>query len=145
MVSRHANMRNLLNSFSIRTRLVILFVLQIVLIIGLGGVYLDWQLRQTLEDELAANLENLARAAALQIDPDLLLSLTPGDEQTRTYRNIKSQLAAFKQETDLRRVYIFSTQKRSLVDTDADILIGWDYAFLPLARSELESLFSGHP
>lgn len=143
MVSRHANMRNLLNSFSIRTRLVILFVLQIVLIMGLGGVYLDWQVRQTLEDELAANLENLARAAALQIDPDLLLSLTPGDEQTRTYRNIKSQLAAFKQETDLRRVYIFSTQKRSLVDTDADILIGWDYAFLPLARSELDSLFSG--
>ena len=72
-------------TFSIRSHLLFLFTLQVIIIIFVGGFYLDWRLRQTLDKELADKLESLAKAIALQIDGDLLQNIFPGDEETRTY------------------------------------------------------------
>jgi len=130
-------------SFSIRSRLILLFTLQIVLIFLAGGVYLDWNLRQTIETELSDKLETLARAAALQIDGDLLLNLAPGDEDSRTYRNLKTQLQQFKAETDVRRIFLLDRACTSLVDTRSGIPIGNEYVFLPITPGELQTVFSG--
>lgn len=130
-------------SLSIRSRLILLFMLQIVLIFFAGGLYLDWNLRQTIEAELSDKLETLARAAALQIDGTLLLNLAPGDEETRTYRNLQSQLERFKSETDVRRVFLLDRQRTSLVDTRPGVPIGNEYVFLPITAEELQSVFSG--
>jgi signal transduction histidine kinase len=128
---------------SIRTRLIFLFTLQIVIVFFAGGFYLDWRLRQTLEAELAVKLESLAKAVSLQIDGELLQNLDPGDEQTRTYKNLKLQLQAAKQATRVRRIYIFSKNQTSLVDTKPEITIGTEYVFLPISQTELEILFAG--
>ncbi|MFQ5754449.1 MAG: hypothetical protein ACE5HI_20925, partial [bacterium] len=129
--------------FSIRSRLIFLFTLQIIIIFFAGGFYLDWQLRQTLEKELANKLENLAKAVALQIEGELLLNLAPGDEASRTYKNISSKLRSLKEAIGVRRIYIFLPDHRSLVDTKPDIPIGSEYVFLQFSQNELTRLFSG--
>lgn len=132
-----------MRTFSIRSRLIFIFTLQILIIIFAGGFYLDWRLRQTLESELDDKLESLAAAMALQIDGDLLRNIFPGDEETRTYRNLLRQLQSFKLRTNVRRVYIFSNNKKSFVDTNPTSLIGGDLVFLPITKEEREALFSG--
>ena len=128
---------------SIRTRLIFLFTLQIIILLSVGGFYLDWRLRQTLENELSHKLESLARAAALQIDGILVETLTPGDESSRTYRNLKQQLQAVQAATGARRLYLFSNLRTSLVDTRPEIVIGQEYVFLPITREDLDALFAG--
>ncbi len=128
---------------SIRTRLILLFTLQAVLILGIGGFYLDWRLRQALEEELSHKLQNLAGAAALQVDGELLANLATGDEQSRTYRNLRTQLLAFQQSTHVRRVYIFSPEKKSYIDTRENMRIGVGYVFLAITDAELRNVLSG--
>ncbi|MCH7677810.1 HAMP domain-containing protein [candidate division KSB1 bacterium] len=130
-------------TFSIRSRLIFLFTLQIIIIIFAGGLYLDWRLRQTLENELADKLESLAKTMALQIDADLLQNIFPGDEETRTYKNILQQLETFKRQTNVRRIYLFLKNKKIAVDTDLSAQIGNDLFFLPITPEETEALFSG--
>ncbi len=130
-------------TFSIRSRLIFLFTLQIIIIIFAGGFYLDWRLRQTLENELADKLESLARTMALQIDADLLQNVFPGDEETRTYKNLLQQLENFKNQTNVRRIYIFSKNKKSFADTEPSMRIGHELVFMPIAAEETEAIFSG--
>ena len=104
---------------------------------------MDWRLRQTLENELADKLESLAKAMALQIDADLLQNIFPGDEATRTYKNLLQQLQVFKRQTNMRRIFIFLKNKKNVVDTDPSAQIGNDLVFMPIAGEETEALFSG--
>ncbi|MFQ5652139.1 MAG: ATP-binding protein [bacterium] len=128
---------------SIQTRLVFLFTLQVVLIVLAAGFYLDWQVRETLEEELSEKLEHLAATAALHIDPDLLALISPGDEATRTYRNVQTELRALQRAASARRIYLFSQDRTSLVDTHPEVAIGSAYAFLPVTEREVAALFAG--
>ncbi len=130
-------------TFSIRSHLLFLFTLQVIIIIFVGGFYLDWRLRQTLDNELADKLESLAKAIALQIDGELLQNIFPGDEETRTYKNLLEQLETFKSQTNIRRIYIFSKNKKTFVDTNPSTPIGNDLIFIPITPEETEALFSG--
>lgn len=127
----------------IRTRLIFLFTLQVTIFIVAGGFYLDWRLTQTLENELDDKILNLSELAANQIDSDLLLSLTPGDESTRTYRNLMSQIQTIQKKSGARRIYVFSKSRQAVLDTKPDVAIGAVYNFLPIAESELGDLFNG--
>lgn len=130
-------------NFPIRTRLIFLFTLQATIFIVAGGFYLDWRLTQTLENELDDKILNLSELAANQIDTDLLLSVTAGDEASRTYRNLISQIQTIQQKSGARRIYVFFKNRQSVLDTKPEIPIGTVYTFLPLAESELGELFSG--
>jgi signal transduction histidine kinase len=130
-------------TLSIRTRLIFLFTLQILIIFFAGGFYLDWRLRRTLENELADKLQSLAAAAALQVDAELLLNLSSGDEESRTYHNLRSQLQSVMRQTGARRIFVFSQDHRSLVDTEPETPIGSEYVFLEVSQEELQTLFSG--
>ncbi len=134
-----------MRSLSIRTRLIFLFTLQIVIIFFAGGFYLDWRLQRTLETELADKLQSLAAAAALQVDAELLLNLTPGDEESRTYHNLRSLLQDLKEKIGARRIFVFSKERRSLVDTEPATPIGSEYVFLEVSADELAALYAGRP
>ncbi len=127
----------------IRTRLVLLFTLQVILIFGTGAFYLDWQLRRTLENELSGRLESLATAAALQLDTELLLNLSYGDEGSRTYRTLRTQLLTFNERTKVRRTFVFDQEKRSILDSRSTMRIGQNYSFLAISDSAVATLFSG--
>lgn len=127
---------------SIRARLIFLFILQIVVILFAAGVYFDWQLRQTLEQELSDKLQRLAATAAQQLDSDLIRNLYPGDRQSRTFRNLQQQLSTLKTVTGARRIYVFDRQRRRLLSTERSG-IGQMLSFLFITESKLQNLFSG--
>lgn len=130
-------------SLSIRSRLILLFTGQMLIIILLGGIYLDWRARRILEEELSSKLIGLAQASALQFQGELLESLTPGDENTRTHRNLSGQLHKLRSNTAVRRLYCFSEDKKSILDTRQEVSIGSSYPFLPVTDGEIEDLFTG--
>jgi len=131
------------NSISIQTRILLLFALQIFIMLTFGGVYLSWSFRKTLDAELSDKLKRLAQAAALQIDAELLSAISPGDEDTRTYNFLLTQLHAFKASTDVRRLYIIARDQRRLLDTEPNFAIGQPALFLPISRKEMMKVFSG--
>ena len=69
--------------YSIRTRLILLFIISFIIIFSIAGYYLLWQIRGTLDEALGKNLEalaaNFATTFAMQFDPSLLRFVQPGD------------------------------------------------------------------
>ena len=127
----------------IKTRLVLLFVLQIVLVLVVAGFYLQWHLRLILERELGAKLEAIAGSVAGQLDAALAISLLPGDEQTRTYANLHHRLVSIREATGVSRIVVFSFGKGCLVDTDSSIIIGRPYVRQQFDRQELSQVAKG--
>lgn len=130
---------------SLRTRLIVLFVLQVVVILAAAGFYLSWELGGALEHELGQKLMALAQAVAVQLEPEMLLSLAPGDEQRRTHRSLQARLRELTDGLGVRRIYVFDRDRRSLVDSEAGIPIGREYVRLQFDAAEVEKVFSGDP
>lgn len=138
------NMKNFLNlKLSIRPRLILLFLAQVVIVIFIAGFILQWQLRNQLENELGKHLKTVARMVSLQMESEILANLLPGDEDTRSYRNMHEALREIQANTAMKRIFIFNRQQRSLLDTEPDIPIGWEYFQLTVEQNELERVFRG--
>jgi len=129
--------------YSIRTRLILLFIISFFVIFAIAGYYLLWQIRATLDEALGKNLEAMAATFALQIDPAFLAYIQPGDEYTRTYRNIINLLQKFQLETGVTRVYLFGNDFRSIADSDSSVKIGQLYVQLKFNQREVERVFQG--
>jgi sensor histidine kinase regulating citrate/malate metabolism len=65
--------------YSIRTRLILLFIISIIFIFFVAGYYLLWEISATLDKALGKNLEAMAKVIAQEIDPNFLVYLQPGD------------------------------------------------------------------
>lgn len=128
---------------SIRNRLFILFVWQIVLVLFLAGFYLQWHLGKVLEDELSEKLQSIAAVVASQIETELILELIPGDEETRNYNNLRQALLQIQIATGMKRLFIFDPNKRSLLDTEPYTRIGAELPRLKADLAELEQVFAG--
>ena len=127
----------------IRTRLILLFTMQVVIIVLFAGGYLNWRLRETIERELADKLKTHASIAALQFDHELVTALAPGDESTRTYNNLRTQLLSLQEAGNTRRIFIISPNRTSLLDTKDEVNIGDEYPFLGITDEELKRVFNG--
>jgi len=132
-------------TLGLRTRLTLLFVLQVVVILVAAGVYLSWELRNVLEQELGQKLEALAQAVAVQLEPEMLLALSPGDETRRTYRSLHARLQQLTAALRVRRIFVFDRQQRSLVDSHPGTPIGRTYVRLQFDQKELQRVFAGLP
>ena len=120
---------------SLATRLIAAQLLAVLIALAAIG-FAAWSVaRRALEDELGRRLASVAGAAGSGLPLDLLLTLQPGDEQTRTFRRTFEQLRRVVAESQLRRLALFRPDGRVICDT-AGVPIG---ALLPdLARDELE-------
>jgi len=128
----------------IGNKLVVTFVLFVTIFIGTTGWFLYRTTKNSLDNELGSKLVAIAQAVTTQIDGLSVMYLSPGDEETITYGNLLNKLKRVKETTEVKRVYIFDKENRSLVDTDADIPIGTEYIKLRFDRSELASLWKGN-
>lgn len=128
----------------IGSKLVVTFVLFVTFFVGSTGWFLYRTTKNSLDSELGGKLMAIAQAATTQIDGLFLLKLSPGDEITRTYANLRNKIKEVKEATNVKRVYIFNRENQSIVDTDPDIPIGTEYAKLRFDRSELEMLWLGN-
>ncbi len=129
--------------YSIRTRLIILFIMSILFIFFVAGYYLLWEIRGTLDKALGRNLEAMAKVIAIEIDPNFLTYLQPGDEDSRTYQNILEKFREFQNVTSAKRIYLFGKDLQSIADSDTLVSIGQDHLQLRSNQKEVAAVFSG--
>jgi signal transduction histidine kinase len=101
--------------------------------------------RRALEEELGRRLTSIAAAAAAQIADENVALLAPGDEETRTYRNLQRRLGELAGETGAARIYVFAKDGTSRADTRPGVPIGERYYTLDAQQSELRRVFAGAP
>jgi signal transduction histidine kinase len=101
--------------------------------------------RRALEEELGRRLMAVAAAAASEIAEENIALLAPGDEQTRTYRNVARRLGEVQAATGVARVYLFALDGTSRCDTRAGVPIGERYYWLDAWQSELARVAGGVP
>ena len=83
----------------------------------LGGLVLVLA-KASLDQEMGRRLVAIAQAAASQMPEDRLMALQPGDENTHNYQGLAEKLARLRVMTNVKKIYAFSPDHRSLVDTD---------------------------
>jgi signal transduction histidine kinase len=106
------------------------------------GALAHWVARRSLEEELGRRLASVAAAAAAQVADENVAFLQPGDETTRSYRNLRKRLTELEQATGVARIYLFAKDGTSRVDTQ-EVPIGDRYYRLDADRTELERVFAG--
>lgn len=97
---------------------------------------------RAVEAELGRRLQSVAQLIARQISDDSLALLQPGDEDSRTHRNLLRRLTDLRDTSALARVYIFASDHSIRVDT-AGLPIGAKLYQLDGSRSELSPVFGG--
>ena len=95
---------------------------------------------RALEAELGRRLASLAAVTAAQISEESVALLGPGDESSRTYRNLRRRLLDVRDAAAVSRVYLFAVDGTSRVDS-ADLPIGSRDYTLETSRSELRRVF----
>ncbi|MEO6954043.1 MAG: HAMP domain-containing sensor histidine kinase [Polyangia bacterium] len=99
---------------------------------------------QLLEDELGHRLTGVAASAARTIENDGLALLQPGDEETRTYRNVRRRLEELREAAGVARIYVFDERDLSVCDTTARPIGERDYG-LSRSTAEIASARQGRP
>ncbi|NLP09173.1 HAMP domain-containing histidine kinase, partial [bacterium] len=128
----------------IRKRLLWLFVLQILLVLLVSGLYLQYKLRTTLEKELGSRLESLAAVIAGQTDGALIRLLSPGDEGGRVHKRLQSHLAGLAQAGQLSRVVLFDPSGRIWLDSQNRAAIAEPYSRFEFDRPEIAATLGNH-
>ena len=129
---------------SIQSRLIGIFVLLIIIVVSVSGFFLYWKAKASLEGELGNKLIAVAGSVASQIDGQVILNLRPGDEDSRTYRNIQRKLESIRERTEVKRIYLFDRDLQSIVDSEG-MEVGKEYTKLRFDEAELNLVWRGDP
>ncbi len=131
----------------IRTLLILFLILQVSVVLALAGFYLQWQMRQQLEAELARRLVGSAQTVAHIIEnavgASAVISLLPGDEETRTVKSLQRWLTPLAQGHDAARVLIFDRERRVYYDSRKELALGAEYIRLRFDENEIHSAWQG--
>jgi signal transduction histidine kinase len=90
---------------------------------------------RSLEHALGRRLAGVAASAARAIEGEGLSLLQPGDESTRTYRNLLRRLDELVDANGVARIYVFDLDGRAVCDTQKTPI---GEALYALSRSEAE-------
>ena len=132
----------------ITSRLFLAFFATAVPLLLAAGLLLERQARGALEEELGRRVESLAVAVAASIPQEswqMLFSLGPGEEESRTARHLRSLLQAVGDGTGSERVTVWSLDGRVVLDAATPLLIGSPAPRAALLRDELNSVRAGRP
>jgi len=127
----------------IRNKLILLYLSPILILILWFGTFFYLIMQQGLETELSKRLISIGQAASLQIPNESILLLEKGDEDTRLYQNIRQKLINLKELNNIERIYIFTNNNLSLVDTRDDVPIGYEYLRHAFDEEELARVRKG--
>ena len=78
-----------------------------------------------------------------EISEESVALLAPGDEESRTYRNLRRRLLEARDAAGVARVYLFAADLTALVDTD-EVPLGTPYYGLATSRAERMSCRRPH-
>src|SRR5262249_3687424 len=110
------------------------------------GLLADYAAQRALEDELGRRLTAVAQAAAPAagaVRGERVDLLGPGDEASRTYRNVRRKLGELMAATAAARIYVFDAERTSRADTREAIPIGARYYELDADAAEVRRALAG--
>lgn len=138
-----------MSRLSLLTKLLLAILLPMVLTFAGFGLFSHYAASRALEAELGRRLSGIAAVIATQIPQESVALLAAGDEESRTYRNLRRRLGELRDAAGVARVYVFAADLTSRVDTDPDRApIGTRDYSLDTSRRELRAVFlpgSGSP
>ena len=124
-------------------RLLVTYLLPFAMIVG-SLVWLTYNAaRQTMERQLGESLTALAKTAVLQVGKPRALRLRPGDEKSRTYRNLQEKLKQLRQATGVEAIYLVDMQGQTLVDDAGTWSVGERIVKLAADEAELNQVRQG--
>jgi len=130
-----------------KSRLFIKFIIPytflIVTVLSLSGWFFYSFAKNALDAELSRRLVGIARLVAHSVNPNFLLRLHQGDEDTSLYRLLLGELLKVKEATQIKDIRIFDRDNRMIVDLDETQRIGEENLLLQIDAHELEKVWSG--
>ena len=118
------------------------YLLMILLISGTISFLFFSTARRHFETEIGTKLQDIARIAARNAPFERLNLIRVGDDKARMVLRLKQKLSEIGEVTGVKNIYIFTPQKRSLLDLSSGTPIGTLYElpqFLPAFTERLES------
>lgn len=124
---------------SLRSKLIGAFLLPTLIIVLLYGVLTYFSARAELEEELGRRLVSIGQTMSADMSRGLEAEqLTRLDEsKTRTLNRFRQRLLATREDTGVRRVFLFDPNLASLVDTDEQVAFGQKLFELEADRFEI--------
>ena len=116
-----------------------------LLVINVGGWLFYGKARDYMEKATRDRLIGVARAVAVQIDRESVLTLEPGDERLASYGEEIEKLAYLRDEADLDRVFLFAPYLGSLLDTRPGTPVGDADPLVDIDSDVLSPLWEGKP
>ncbi|NMB75651.1 MAG: HAMP domain-containing histidine kinase [Myxococcales bacterium] len=115
-----------------------------VIVAGIGFIAYR-AARLSLEEQLGQELTAIARQAADLAARPWILELAPGDEGSRTFRNLQQKLKRLREVSGTSVIFLFDEKERALVDSESRVAIGQAVPWLAADRAELAAVFAGEP
>lgn len=129
-----------MSRLSLLSKLLLAILLPTLLTFAGFGLLGHFAAARALEAELGRRLSSLAAVVAGQVSEDSVQLLAAGDEDSRTYRNLRRRLDEVRAAAGVARVYLFATDRTVRVDTDGSP-IGARLYTLDSASAELRQVF----
>ncbi len=130
-----------------KSRLFIKFIIPytflITTVLSLSGWFFYNFSKNALDVELSRRLVGVAHIVAQSVNPNFLLRIQPGDEDTSLYRLILKELTTVKESTQIKDIHLFNRNNQMIVDLDETQRIGEENLLLQIDALELEKVWTG--
>ena len=126
-------------------RLAVTTLLPVTLGIFTFGIFAERRAQTLLEDELGRRLAMSAVALSLQVLPEQIQALQSGDENSRTFANVRHKLVAGQDRFGLRRVMILSSDLTGRGDSLGRVALGAKAYEVSADDLEFRSAWKGQP
>jgi signal transduction histidine kinase len=124
-------------------KLLVAYLVPVTIIVTGIGYLVYRAARVAMEEQLGSSLMAIARTATSMVGKPRAVRLVPGDEESRTYANLRKKMEDLKVAAGVESIYLFDTSERALVDSDGLFSVGEPIVKLAADRVELKEVFKG--
>ena len=125
------------------TKVLVAVLLPAMGALALFGLLAHEVARRALEDELGHRLATAAAGIAMQILPEQLTAIGPGDEASNTYANLSRRIELARERLGVRRVLLVARDLTGRGDTERLVALGATAHELGADRMEIERASKG--
>lgn len=130
---------------SLMAKVLTVFAIPTLILVVVYGSLAYFAGSRGLEDELGARLVAIGESISAEMSDDFEAKQIArlDAEKTRTLENLRDRLEAVRERTGVRRIYLFGTDQRSIVDTRDGVAFGDRLYALEADQVELSRTIEG--
>lgn len=128
----------------IETKVLVIFILNVVLWVSLLGVIFYFVASRSLEAQVDSSLKSTASVLASQWDGNLLAAFRPGMESSALYRSLEEKLHLLQNRTQVESITIATRDRTNILSSENSVRIGQPVPRLDLIREEVAEALQGH-